>query len=1015
MGCVESRYPIDRKSGDKRSYRGRKRGFALILSLALMTFLVLLVLSLSTVSQIEIRAAATKKKRFLARQHALLGLRIALGELQEHAGPDQRVTAIADPLTGRHERRRFWTGVWDAEDQRAGPEWLVSGFQPDFLQAPSQVRSVRLVGSNTVTAEEDFVEAEGVEIPAGISGGSESTPIGYYAYWVGDEGLKASVVSFDKTLDAGGDWLASFSSTERARLRQLSGQRFSPHLALTAVGRPPYDPDFESSREEMRKVTTREDLPFISKVFDREKLKRYFHHLTPRALGLLVSPKTGMKRDFSAEPGAAGSAGLQSYLNFEEYTIRPENETDSDFSGSSESLRRRHAMRAPSTDVPGEICHSVAPVLTDFYMLFTVTRGSGSAIVVRYRLHTELWNPYSSALVPEDLLLEVRGLPIVALETEDGQTREVDLQRTLNNESGDGDPLVLLLPFRDNPAWPGEDDRSWLPGRVYSWIAPNNASGRVPKTTDGRTAQFYSRTMHNGIWETVVPAVSYPPPLSQRFKIVSPASTDLHVVLRRTARQGGEVLVTFEGYTFDNFETTFYRSTQRPLQFGYRFRLFEPGDLNLASSGWAKSLWLRNNDPRDPHPTFGAIADGHAYFPPNGFSPDSYTVVQVKQPPWLFDRTQGRTGKNFMEDVPLFELPRQPQISMGALQHLHIVGATPFSIGNSWGLSGRGDFNLLFDRFFFSGLADPSLPSGLGSRKPLPNTRLLVFRSNEDDRSEEASPAGLVGETGSRYLINGAFNVNSTSSVAWESLLGGIQLPGWEFIDLDESLGAPHLEDGEPKTLRTDLNGAFFRFSHSAQETYETGPHTSFDADQEPSTEYYRVGVRPLLDDSGVVEDSKLRQLAVAVARNVKTRIARAGPYRSLSEFLGPDPSFPHPEDSNRFSNALEAAIASVPAINTIAGEEIHHLASSSLTSADLMTALAPVAAVRSDTFLIRSFGDSINPVTGVAEGRAWCQAVVQRLPTLVSDEDSVILTASDGPGRRFEIVEFRWLDSSDI
>ena len=197
----------------------------------------------------------------------------------------------------------------------AGPEWLVSGFQPDILQAPSQVRSVRLVGSNTVTAEEDFVEAEGVEIPAGISGGSESTPIGYYAYWVGDEGLKASVVSFDKTLDAGGDWLASFSSTERARLRQLSGQRFSPHLALTAVGRPPYNPDFEIESGGDAQGDDARGSPLHFQGLRAREIKEVLSPSDAQSLGLLVSPKTGMKRDFSAEPGAAGSAGLQSYLN----------------------------------------------------------------------------------------------------------------------------------------------------------------------------------------------------------------------------------------------------------------------------------------------------------------------------------------------------------------------------------------------------------------------------------------------------------------------------------------------------------------------------------------------------------------------------------------------------------------------------------------------------------------------------------------------------------------------------
>ena len=45
------------------------------------------------------------------------------------------------------------------------------------------------------------------------------------------------------------------------------------------------------------------------------------------------------------------------------------------------------------------------------------------------------------------------------------------------------------------------------------------------------------------------------------------------------------------------------------------------------------------------------------------------------------------------------------------------------------------------------------------------------------------------------------------------------------------------------------------------------------------------------------------------------------------------------------------------------------------------MTALAPVLFPRSDTFVIRSYGEAVNPATGAAEGRAWCEATVQRVP----------------------------------
>ena len=47
-------------------------------------------------------------------------------------------------------------------------------------------------------------------------------------------------------------------------------------------------------------------------------------------------------------------------------------------------------------------------------------------------------------------------------------------------------------------------------------------------------------------------------------------------------------------------------------------------------------------------------------------------------------------------------------------------------------------------------------------------------------------------------------------------------------------------------------------------------------------------------------------------------------------------------------------------------------------------TALAPVLFARSDTFLVRAYGEAYNPATQSAEGKAWCEALVQRLPEYV-------------------------------
>jgi hypothetical protein len=68
----------------------------------------------------------------------------------------------------------------------------------------------------------------------------------------------------------------------------------------------------------------------------------------------------------------------------------------------------------------------------------------------------------------------------------------------------------------------------------------------------------------------------------------------------------------------------------------------------------------------------------------------------------------------------------------------------------------------------------------------------------------------------------------------------------------------------------------------------------------------------------------------------------------------------------------------------------------------------------RSDTFLVRAYGDSQNPVTGAIQGRAWCEATVQRVPETLDPSDDQI-TPTGNFGRKFKITSFRWLTSDDI
>ncbi len=87
------------------------------------------------------------------------------------------------------------------------------------------------------------------------------------------------------------------------------------------------------------------------------------------------------------------------------------------------------------------------------------------------------------------------------------------------------------------------------------------------------------------------------------------------------------------------------------------------------------------------------------------------------------------------------------------------------------------------------------------------------------------------------------------------------------------------------------------------------------------------------------------------------------------------------------------------------------------VTQGDLLAMIGPALTARGDTFLIRTYGDAVDP-SGRVLARAYLEAVVQRVATPVkaagtSGEDK--WRPTDKFGRKFEIVKLRWLTPEDI
>lgn len=347
----------------------RKPAFALMVALVLLGFIMLLLMSLATYTNVDLATASLRSSETLARKNALFALQEALGKLQQYAGPDQRITATADlqpvaratrtdpasavSLGGSNTaatltavdnywqtngRQRHWTGVWkdpnparenhDADnpaDSLPVPEllgWLVSGGNttpPERINAPltpSAIASPQnpvsgtggpyriLVGGGTVAIGEAADLDRIVLAPAVDIQNKDAAKTGSYAWWIGDEGLKAHVNITDPY--AG-------EPTTDLRKRLLSAQRPAPE-AIDAALKPTAEggatnPSSAVVSYAQLPLLAPENAPFAT------ALKENYHTLTANSLGVLSDTRHGgLRHDLSMLLGQPTLAAFNSAL-----------------------------------------------------------------------------------------------------------------------------------------------------------------------------------------------------------------------------------------------------------------------------------------------------------------------------------------------------------------------------------------------------------------------------------------------------------------------------------------------------------------------------------------------------------------------------------------------------------------------------------------------------------------------------------------------------------------------------
>ncbi len=273
----------------------RERGFALIATIAVMALMAVTALAMLSLSTVEVRSSNHGGAMADARANARMALMIALGELQKSAGPDQRVTAEGDIDSSPGFGKAHWVGVWSSEDADSDDVadgsfegWLVSkdddalanGYSYEDVQAAAADETdddwVEMVGEGSVDVSADS-KAQ-VMAPRVIINDENGEQSGSYAWWVGDEGVKARI-DLQNTQD---DVDLASQSSPRPAIEVISGLD-----------------ELDSESNEMVKIISLKSLSQVEGM-DQDLVIDHFHNLTASSRSLMTDNRNGgFKKDLS--------------------------------------------------------------------------------------------------------------------------------------------------------------------------------------------------------------------------------------------------------------------------------------------------------------------------------------------------------------------------------------------------------------------------------------------------------------------------------------------------------------------------------------------------------------------------------------------------------------------------------------------------------------------------------------------------------------------------------------------
>ncbi|MDP4625919.1 MAG: hypothetical protein NWT08_12360 [Akkermansiaceae bacterium] len=459
------------------------------------------------------------------------------------------------------------------------------------------------------------------------------------------------------------------------------------------------------------------------------------------------------------------------------------------------------------------------------------------------------------------------------------------------------------------------------------------------------------------------------------------------------------------------------------------------------------------------------------------YSVNSYTDPSM--PSGLVGDPEGYLGSGFraedgLSNLVLLDVPTRPLRTIGDLQHFNInknnhwAPYTLNALGNSRAsafidsdkiqVSGAGSSSVVghdhsyasnhifLDDWFVSSVApdvgdwsatevrdiEQVYSDHLSKEEGLPKLPNHYYKPlNLPDDPDSASAAFLSDsdawlKIAAELEVEGMFNINSTSELAWAMLLkrnfgadeGGVLTLDDAVAGSGSATTSPELSGGSPFPRNTlgsaNDGGGFASLSQHLRfddvqinalareivfEIKKRGPFLSL-------SEFFnrQLSDEVALAKSGAVE-SALHRLSEGIAAE--------NPYADLQSDFGDQPS-----TTNARGGALTWPFPDAAEGNMAYGFP------GWTRQADVLRSVSGILSARDDTFTIRAYGDARDD-NGNILSKAWCEVVVQRTAEYVDDtgDNKYTLPAANTLqseanklfGRRFKVVQFRWLNPDEV